>query len=66
MDMLEMEKEKFAKELVNLGRTFEDIKNFNVYEQVKEYATQTNGLKDTIDGAYDLLKSFNEREVIFK
>ena len=66
MDILENEKERFAKELGALQKTFHDIKQFEDYGQVKHCATQTTGLKDRIDGSLDQLKSFNEREAIFK
>lgn len=66
MDNLDLEKEKFAKELVFLQNEFLEIKKFNNYVNVKEYAIQTNHLKEKIDKAYNQLKSFNEREAIFK
>jgi hypothetical protein len=66
MDVLDLEKEKFTKELTNLDKHFQLIKKFNVYENVKENATETASLKEQIDKAYDQLRSFNERETIFK
>ena len=66
MDVLDQEKEKFGKELVFLHNEFVEIKKFDTYASVKEYAIQTNHLKEKIDNAYGLLKSFNEREAIFK
>ena len=46
MDVLELEKEKFSKELNNLDKHFALIKKFNVYEDVKENATETASLKE--------------------
>ena len=66
MEALEMEKEKFVKELAHLNQIFAHVKKFNLYENVKEHATQTNQLKEQIDRACDQLRSFNEREAIFK
>ena len=45
MEALEMEKEKFVKELAHLNQIFAHVKKFNLYENVKEHATQTNQLK---------------------
>lgn len=37
-----------------------------MYQNVKEYAIETNHFKDQIDKAVDQVKSFNEREALFK
>lgn len=61
-----MEKERFQKELTGLGLKFREIKKFNVYENVKDYAIETQSLRDQIEKAFVQIKSFNEREVLFK
>ena len=65
-DTLDSEKEKFGKELNFLNSQFSQIKAFNNYSSVKEYAIETNHLKDQIEKAVDQVKSFNEREALFK
>jgi len=65
-DGLDQEKERFAKELVFLNNQFMQIRKFSNYINVKEYAIETNHLKDQIEKAFDQVRSFNEREVLFK
>ncbi len=65
-DALEQEKEKFNKELVFLNNQFQQVRRFNIYQNVKEYAIETTHLKDQIEKAVDQVRSFNDREVLFK
>lgn len=65
-DQLEMEKERFQKELKLIQNKFREIKRFNLYESVKEYAMETQNLKEQIEKSLEQVKSFNEREVLFK
>jgi len=64
--VLDLEKEKFAKELISLNKLFLQIKKFSSYSDVKENATRATQLKEKIDFAYETIKSFNDREAIFK
>jgi len=45
---------------------FEDIKHLQMYSDVQENTILTTQLKENIEQLCTTLKSFNEREVIFK
>jgi hypothetical protein len=49
MEILDMEKDKFAKELSSILKYFIFIKKFNVYANVKENAIEVTNLKEKID-----------------
>ena len=66
IDQLDIEKERFAFDLQKQIDSFEKIKLLRLYSDVQENTMLTNSLKEIIDNLQSTLKSFNEREVIFK
>lgn len=68
MDNLETEKDKFQSELRDLAEAFLTVRKFNDYskEKVKDYATEVYSLNDRLTNASEKVKSFNEREGLFK
>ena len=63
---MDNEKDKFQKELLDFAKSFERVKQFDNYKNVKEFATEVMHLNDKFEKALEKIKSFNEREVLFK
>ena len=66
MEKLEKEKEDFIHEISDLNSELEKIKLFDNYRNVKKNANDSGQLTERIDKALAKVKSFNEREVLFK
>lgn len=66
MSNLDMEKEAFDKNLRLLKQDFETIKSFKNYSDARKNASVVFQLKEKIDQSFEKVRSFNEREVLFK
>ena len=66
MENLEQEKEKFSKTLLRLLEDFEDIKLFDNYKKFKQCHQDVATLKEKITESQDKVRSFNDREKLFK
>jgi dihydroxyacetone kinase-like predicted kinase len=66
MENLEQEKEQFFKDLQELGKSFQVVQRFDNYSKVKVHADEVMSLVDRFDKGQERVKSFNEREVLFK
>ena len=66
MDALDEEKGNFGKELEGLLDSFEEVRGFNNYKRVKDYANQIDDLKTRIKESEDKVSSFNDREKLFE
>ncbi|CAD8161959.1 unnamed protein product [Paramecium pentaurelia] len=65
-EKLDQEKELFIRELLVLENQVEEIKFYEDYSQVKTYAQNVMGLKEKINNYQDKVRSFNDRENLFK
>lgn len=66
MNNLEQEKEAFDKNLKLLRQDFETIKGFKNYADARKNAAFVFQLKENIEKSFEKVRSFNEREVLFK
>lgn len=68
MTQLELEKDRFLKELKELQHEFGGIKLFKEYskDKVKDNATVAMSLMDRCYKSLEKVKSFNEREGLFR
>ena len=66
MERLEQEKEKFLKELAIFEEEFITISKFNVYKNVARNTQEVHVLKEKLGNAQEQVRSFNERENLFK
>lgn len=51
---------------MDLGFAFNTVQKFDNYKMVKDHATDVLQLNDKLDKAQEKVKSFNEREALFK
>ncbi|CAD8081115.1 unnamed protein product [Paramecium sonneborni] len=65
-EKLDQEKEQFIRELLVLEKQVEEIKFYEDYSQVKIFAQNVMGLKEKINNYQDKVRSFNDRESLFK
>ncbi|CAD8087288.1 unnamed protein product [Paramecium sonneborni] len=65
-EKLDQEKEQFIRELLILEKQVDEIKFYEDYSQVKIYAQNVMGLKEKINNYQDKVRSFNDRENLFK
>jgi dynein heavy chain len=63
---LAQEKVQFAAELATLESDFTEIKKFDSYASVSKYGSFVVSLNEKIEKAKEKIKSFNERESLFK
>ena len=62
---LEQEKDRFFKDVAKYQETFEKIKKFSDFENVREHATDVFTLDDLLKKAEEQVESFNIREELF-
>lgn len=62
---LEQEKEAFTKELVQLEKIFEKIKDFKDLATQEEFITDSVTLRNKLNDAQEQVKKFNYRESLF-
>jgi hypothetical protein len=65
-ETLESEKEAFAKDLIELEKRLDEIKQFSEYANVTKCANQAMTLHESIGKAQEKIESFNKREELFK
>jgi len=67
MNNLNQEKDKFFAELTALDETFKTVCKFSDYQNsTQKIFADASLLQESIEKALDKVKSFNEREVLFK
>lgn len=67
MNNLNQQKDKFFAELTALDETFKNVCKFSNYQtNAKQNNIDTLVLQESIEKALDKVRSFNEREILFK
>jgi len=65
MSKLDSEKEQFIKSIDGFKQNLEKIKKFSNLEHANEYAQDAQVLRENLNTAFDKIRQFNDREVLF-
>lgn len=65
MSKLDQEKDVFIKSIEAYKQTLEKIKKFNNLENANDFSADALELREQLNSAFDKIKQFNDREVLF-
>ena len=65
MSKLDQEKDQFVKSIEVFKQNLEKIKKFNNLQHANEFAQDAQQLRENLNNAFEKIKQFNDREVLF-